>query len=163
MAGELVREFRGLDKCMVVGFTGIPAVRADEVRAELETRNVRLRVVKNSLAAVALREAGIAQVADLLDGPSAIMTGGQDVVDLVKAASGLAERGEGFTLLGGYGEGRVLSAAQVEVLSKIPGREELLRSFAWAISSTLSNFAGVLGALQRNFVYALNSLKEKKT
>jgi hypothetical protein len=29
------------------------------------------------------------------------------------------------------------------------------------MASTMGNFAGVLGAVQRDFVYALNALKEK--
>lgn len=161
IARELANDFQGLDKCVIVGLTGIPAVKAGEVRAELKSRNMRLQVVKNTLAEVALEQAGIKGVAELFDGPSAVMTGGDDVVDLVKAAWQLTRDEEGFSVLGGYGDGKVLSAGEVETLSKIPGRRELLGSFAYAMSSSLSNFAGVLSAVQRKFAYALVALKEE--
>ncbi len=163
IAGELENDFKGLDKCVIVGLTGIPAVKADEVRAGLADKNMRLRVVKNTLAAVALKQAGIGELADLLQGPSAVVVGGDDVVELVKAAADLTRQADGFSLLGGYGEGRVFSADEVEKLSKIPPRQELLAGLAGAMSSTLSNFAGVLGAVQRNFVYALGALKDQKS
>lgn len=161
IAKELANDFQGLDKCVIVGLTGIPAVKADEVRAGLKSRNMRLQVVKNSLAEVALKQAGIPGVAELFNGPGAVMTGGGDVVELVKAAWQLTKDAEGFSVLGGYGEGKVLSADEVEILSKIPGRRELLGSLVWAMSSSLSNFAGVLGAVQRKFAYALVALEEE--
>ena len=161
IAKELSKEFDGLDKCVIMGLAGIPAVSADRIRAGLKSRDMRLQVVKNTLASVALKEAGLSGVEEYLDGPSALMTGGSDIVELVKAATDLAKEEQGFEVRGGYGEGKVLSPGEVATLSKIPGRQELLGSLAYALSAKMSGFAGVLGAVQRNFVYALNGLKEK--
>ena len=161
IAEELARDFQGLDSCVIMGLTGIPAVKADEIRADLKGKNVRLTVVKNTLASIALKEAGVEGVGQYLDGPSAIVTGADDIVSLVKAAMALADDVDGFEVRGGYGEGRLLSAVEIDALSKIPGRHELLGTLAYAMSSTMGNFAGVLSAVQRKFVYALNALKEK--
>ncbi len=163
IAKELLSEFSGLDKCVIMGLSGIPAVSADRIRADLRSRNMRLQVVKNTLASVALKEVGISGVEEYLEGPSALMTGGGDIVELVKAATELVKIEKGFEVKGGFGEGKVLSPQEVAMLSKIPGRRELLGSFAYAMSAAMGNFAGVLGAVQREFVYALTALKDKKT
>jgi large subunit ribosomal protein L10 len=159
IAGELARDFQGLDSCVIMSLSGVPAVKADKVRADLRSKNMRLRVVKNTLASIAFKEAGLAGVGELLEGSSAVVTGGGDIVELVKAACGLAKDEAGLVVRGGYGEGKVLTAAQVEELSRIPGRQELLGSLAYAMSSAMGNFAGVLGAVQRKFVYALKALE----
>ena len=161
IASELAGDFKGLDSCVIMSLSGVPAVKADKVRAGLQSKNMRLRVVKNTLAAIAFKEAGLPAVGELLDGPSAVMTGGGDIVELVKAACELAKDEAGMVVRGGFGEGKVLTAGQVEQLSKIPGRPELLSSFAYAMSSAMGNFAGVLGAVQRKFAYALKALEEQ--
>ena len=162
IAGELEKDFTGLDQCVIVGLTRVPAVSAVGIRADLRAKDVRLRVVKNSLVLVAFKEAGLSDVNEYIDGPVAVMTGGSDVVVLAKAAAELAKQEEGITLRGGYGEGRALSPEDLVVLSRIPGRKELLGSLAGAMSSILGNFAGALGAVQRKFVWALNALKEQR-
>jgi len=163
MVKELENSFAGLDRCIIVGLTGVPATAADKVRADLASRNVRLRIVKNALAAVALREVGLKGVEAFLDGPTAIVTGGGDLVDLAKAAGQLAKAAGTVVVKGGYGEGKVLSPVDIEALSKVPGRQELLAMLAGALAGTMRNFAGALGAVQRNFVYALTAAKEKQS
>ena len=67
---ELEKDFQGLDRCVIVGLTGIPAVEADKMRRQLASKKVRLQVVKNSLAGVALQEVGLAGMKELLAGPT---------------------------------------------------------------------------------------------
>lgn len=160
---ELSNEFSGVDRCVIVGMTGIPALAADQIRTDLESKNVRLRVVKNTLAAVALAEVGMKGVDRFFEGASALVTGGSDIVDLAKIADALAQKSGGIVVRGGYGEGKVLSPEEVQALSKMPSREQMLGQLAYALGGTMSNFAGVLGAVQRNFLYALTALKDKGT
>lgn len=160
---ELQDEFQGLDRCIIVGLSGVTAGAADAMRTSLESKNVRLKVVKNSLAAIALKEVGLAGIEAYLDGPSALVSGGTDIVDLAKTADGMAKGEDGVTVKGGFGEGKVLSAEEIDVLSKIPGREELLGQLAYAMSAKMSGFASVLGAVQRNFLYAMSALKDKSS
>lgn len=162
IARELEDGFRGLDTCVIMGLTGVSAVRADRIRAQLQSRNLRLRVVKNALASIAFKETGLGGVEEYLDGPSAVMTGGGDIVELVKAATRLAREEKGLTVTGGFGEGKVLTPREVQDLSRIGGRRELLTSLVSAMSGAMGNFAGVLGAVQRKFLYALEALKDRK-
>jgi large subunit ribosomal protein L10 len=159
---ELQDEFRGLDRCVIMGLSGIPAGAADHIRTHLESRNIRLRVVKNTLAGVALKELGLAGMEEYLKGPSALVTGGSDIVDLAKTAAELAKSRDGVVVKGGFGEGKVLSSQEIAALSKLPAREEMLATLAGAMSATMGNFAGVLGAVQRKFLYALKALEGQK-
>ncbi len=158
---QLSDEYQGLDRCVIVALTGVPALAADAIRSELESKNARLRIVKNTLAAVALEEIGIAGMRAYLDGPSALVTGGGDIVDLAKIADGLTKKSGGVTVKGGYGEGRVLSAEEIDALSRMPSKEQMLGQLAYALSATMANFASVLGAVQRDFLYAMTALKDK--
>lgn len=162
VAKELAGEFSQLDRCVIVGLTGVGAIQADGIRAGLQAKNIRLQVVKNTLATVAFKETGLAGVEEYLDGPSAVVSGGGDVVELAKAAAELAKAADGINVRGGFGEGKLLSPNEVDTLSKIPGRRELLGSLAFAMASTMCNFASALGAVQRKFLYGLTALKDGK-
>jgi len=161
IVSELESEFRGLDRCVIVGLTGVPATAADRIRAELESKNVRLKIVKNTMASVAFKQLGYEGLRQFLTGPSAIVTGGADIVDLAKTAGALAKGGAHAVVKGGFGEGKVLSPEDIDALSKVPGRQELLSMLAGAIQAAMGNFAGVLGAVQRDFLYALGALRDK--
>lgn len=158
---ELEKDFGGLDRCIIVGLSGIPAIEADRIRRQLASKQVRVQVVKNSLAGVALKQIGLSGLDTLLDGPSAIVTGGTDIVDLAKTTEQLAGAQKAVIVKGGFGEGKVLSPVDINTLSRLPGRQEQLAMLAGALSGALRDFAGMLGAVQRNFLYALDGLKEK--
>ena len=56
---------------------------------------------------------------------------------------------------------RVVSAAEVDALSKVAPREQLMAEFAGAMESILADFAGLLDAKLREFVYAMDELADK--
>jgi large subunit ribosomal protein L10 len=55
-----------------------------------------------------------------------------------------------------------MSEAQLKALSKLPGKNELLVSFLWALNSGPTKFLYALQDTPRRLGYALNALKEKK-
>ena len=161
---QLQSGFAGLDRCVIVSLTGVTAISADKIRAQLEGKNARLRIVKNTLAAIALKEIGLAGIERLLVGPSALVTGGADIVDLAKMAGEMSNAQEGVVVVkGGFGEGKVLSPRDIETLSKVPARPELLSILAGTLAGRMRDCAGVLGAVQRKFLYAVTALKDKSS
>jgi ribosomal protein L10 len=83
-------------------------------------------VVQNRICRRALAETGLAPLGQLLHGPSTVVWGGSNIVDLAKALTAEDKAVVKMEIRGGVTSGQVLSKEDIEALSKLPSREELL-------------------------------------
>ena len=92
--------------------------------SELREKNIKLVVVKNSLARRATEGTPLAAAFEGVEGTLAIVWGGDDIVSLAKEIVRLAEAKEfeGFAARGGVMDGAKLTPAQVKEVSKWPSR-----------------------------------------
>lgn len=160
---ELASKYSDVRNCMVINYQGISALEANELRKDLRARKIRLEIVKNSLARRAFEEVGGGEFVQLLTGPSAIVSGGDDPAVLARVLVGWSKKLPTLKIRGGLAEGRLVSSPQVENLSKLPPRPVLLAQMATLLVSPMSRLAVVMNAPLRNLHGALLAFKEKKT
>jgi large subunit ribosomal protein L10 len=123
-------KFRGVDDVAVVSTKGVNVQAMTQFRRALRTKNIRAMVIHNRLGKRALETAGLKGIGALLRGPSTLVWGGDGIVDIAKV---LALEGKNLATLeirGGISAGQVLSKADIEALSRMPGRTELLGRIA---------------------------------
>ena len=73
-----------------------------------------------------------------------------------------AKEYELLNIKGGLLEGKVVSVEEIEKISKLPSRVELIAQFMRLLNSPMSNLLYSLQNMQTKFLYALEALKEKK-
>lgn len=150
---QVKNELQGVEDAFVINLAGLTAVKNQELRAALRAKNIKLRVVKNSLARKAFAGTSLAPAFDGLDGSAAIIWGGTDVVDLAKEITKYTDdkKWAPLTAKGGAVGGEKLSGEQVKEVSKWPSRTELLSKISGQISgvgATLSaQLIGISGTL----------------
>ncbi|MEX0781652.1 MAG: 50S ribosomal protein L10 [Dehalococcoidia bacterium] len=133
-------------------FRGLTVAQITELRRALRPANVEVNVVKNTLALRAAEAAGRPEMAQLLTGPTALAIGFGDPIAPVKALTEhLRAKRLTLPLHGGWLEGKILTAAEVESLATMPSREQLIADVVGKLQSPLYNFAGLLQASMRNF------------
>jgi len=159
---ELTSRVEGLDRCVVMNFTGVSAEADVEIRARLREQDIDLTVVKNSLMARALKNVGLEAMVGLLDGPCAVVTGGEDVIQLARAVTDLTDANKGMVIRGGYGDGQVLAAEDVRRFTTIPTRPVLIAQLLAAMQGPVRKLAGTLGTFTRSFVCALDAVAKKR-
>ncbi len=159
---ELANKLGDLDLCLVVNFKGISSLEAIELRSDLRVNQLRMRVVKNNLAAIALKSKGKQEIAKLFDGPSAIWHGDTDPVTLAKKAVEWRAKNPKVVLRGGYLNGRLLTAAEVIALSRLPDRKTLLGMVVGTLAAPMSGFVGALNQIASKFVRVVQQVKEQK-
>jgi len=118
------QRFDGVTGAVLVNFRGIDANANNALRGALAQNNMRVSVVKNNLAKLAWTGTAIEGLSGLVDGPSAVVFGGESVVDIARALMEQAKAIEQLTFLGALMEGQLFGPDQVEALSKYPTREE---------------------------------------
>jgi large subunit ribosomal protein L10 len=119
------------------------------------------RVVKNSVAAIALKELGVEGLDAILAGPILAVLG-DDPVAVAKVAAEFAKKKKKGDILGGVVDLKLVSADDVNALSKLPSREILVGMFVNVVASPLRGLVTVLNGNIRGLAQVMNAIKEKK-
>ena len=100
-----------------------------------------MKVYKNTLVHIALEDAELPTLDDMLNGPSAFVFAGEDVAAAAKAVKNFAKGNDKLEIKGGLMEGKAVTAAEVEAIASLPSREELLAHIAAAINGVAKALA----------------------
>ena len=119
-------------------------------------------VVKNTLARIALTDGMHDSVKDMFKENCGIALTSQDPVAVAKAVSEFAKTSKLFTVRHASLEGKMLSAAQVDALAKLPGKQELLGQVLGTMNAVPTNFVSLFANMVRPLMYALKAIEEKK-
>jgi len=141
---ELTRRFEGVTQLAVVDFTGVDANTNNAIRARLHEKDIRMVVVKNSLARQAFRELGVVDAGELLNGPSAVAFGADSVVTVVRELLDIHRDAPNLTVKAAFLEGEVFGADQIEALSKYPTRDEAVAQALQCVLSAGANLSACL-------------------
>jgi large subunit ribosomal protein L10 len=167
-SGAKVERVRGLserltaaDATLLTDYRGLTVHEADELRASLADADARFSVVKNSLTRLAMKEAGMEGLADLIDGPTAIAFVHGDPVAAAKALVDAARRYPVLDVRGGFAEGRVLTAEEIRAYAALDSREVMLAKIAGLGKMQLARTANALQALQVKFVRLMQALRDE--
>ncbi|MCP5003623.1 MAG: 50S ribosomal protein L10 [Planctomycetes bacterium] len=163
IVNELVSDYeRDSNGFVVLGYKGVNAQQADSLRRDLDDNEIKVRVVKNTLAAIAFKEVGVPELGQVLDGPSAVATTGSDPVELVKVLDKWCGKIAELKILGGLVDGQLLSLDDVKTLAMIPSREDVFVQILFGVSAPLMQLANAFNAVAKNIYVLLVSIEQKK-
>lgn len=146
----LLTEYRGLK----VGELG-------ELRRELKSSSTEYRVLKNTLAGIAVKDQGHDGLLPMLQGPTAVAFVKGDPVQAAKSLSEFARNHPALVVKGGLLEGSVLGADQVRDLANLESREVLLAKIAGLLQAQTTKTAGLLAAPLRQVATMSAALRDK--
>jgi large subunit ribosomal protein L10 len=159
---DFLNKVQASKSAVVTGYSGLTVEEVTQLRAQLFHAKVDYQVVKNNLARLALNQAEITLLDDLLVGPTAIALAQEDAIAPIRVLSKFAKAHEKLILRGGWMEGRKLSVQDIKTLANLPSREVLLAKLLGSMKSPVTGIVMVLAGPLRTLVYALNAVKELK-
>jgi len=142
---EVVDTFNTSAGAVLTEYRGLTVKQLQDLRRSLG-ENADYAVVKNTLALIAAKQAGIEGLDDLLTGPTAIAFISGDVVEAAKGLRDFAKANPALVIKGGVLDGAILSAAEVAKLADLESREVLLGKMAGAMLASLSQAVYLLNA-----------------
>ena len=153
---ETVEELRACIEraaiAMAAGYRGMSVVEIGALRRAVHDLGVDVKVVKNRLFLRAAEAAGRPELAQLLDGPTAIVFGYEDVAGPAKAVTEYMRTARtAFALRNGVMDGRLLSLADLQDLASLPPRTVLLGQLAGLLQAPVTRLAGLLNGTMQNF------------
>ena len=162
IVNEFISDYKGVNNFIVVSFKGVNTQQANVLRKDLSEKNIKLKVVKNSLASIALKEIGVPALGQILEGPSAITVSDNDPVILTKVLTKWSKEISSLKIVGGLIDGEMLSLDDIKTLSAIPSREVVLTQIVFAIQAPMVQLANVFNATASSLCRVLHAIKEKK-
>ncbi len=162
IVNEFISDYKGVSNFIVVSFKGVNTQQANVLRRDLSEKNIKLKVVKNSLASIALKEIGVPALGQILEGPSAITVSDNDPVILAKVLTKWSKEISSLKIVGGLVDGEMLSLDDIKTLSAIPSREVVLTQIVFAIQAPMVQLANVFNATASSLCRVLHAIKEKK-
>ena len=163
---ELKDSFSKAKAAFFADYKGLTVEQVNDLRKKLRAHNVKVRVIKNNLARLAVREAKLgAESEALIDtvvGPTMVAFAYGDPAAAAKVFNKFAQDNEVFGMKDSLLGVQRLSTKQVEELSQLPSREVLLAKLLGQLNAPISNFVGVLAAVPRSLVQVLAAIEEQK-
>jgi large subunit ribosomal protein L10 len=162
VVADLVERLRASDTLIVADYRGLTMPEIDGVRTEVLKHGARFTVVKNTLTKRAAEEAGVPELVEFLDGPTAIaFVGDGDMVGVAKALNDTARQTKILTVRGGILEGKTMTAEQVRELASLPPADVLRGQVLGAIVAPLNAIAALVNAPLQNFVGLIDARIEQ--
>ena len=141
----LTDEFKTSGALVVCEYKGLDVPSLEALRIKAKEVGVKVRVIKNTLASIAMKNADIEGI-ELKD--TNIFVCGEDQLDVTKVVAKFAETSKIFDIKIAYIDGEVCDANKVEALSEMPSRDELIGMLLQTWMAPVTNFTIGLDALR---------------
>ncbi len=150
---DLTTRLKETESVYLTDLTGLDVGEVTELRSRLRAESVECRVIKNTLTRLAVEGAGLPDLGDTLDGPTALVLSNDPVAPAKVLIDFGKEHEDRPRVKGGFLTGEIIDAAQAETLARLPGRDELLARTVGGIAAPITGLvftlSGVLGGLVR--------------
>jgi large subunit ribosomal protein L10 len=145
IVNSLTEGFKSSDAVIICDFKGLNTKTLEALRNSAREKNVKVQVAKNTLAAIAMKNADIEGI-ELND--ANMFVWGEDQLDVTKIVAKFAETNKVFQIRNGFIAGEVVDAAKIDALSKLPSRDELIGMLLQTWMAPITNFTIGLDALR---------------
>ncbi len=154
---EITALLRESQLSILTDYRGLTVADLQRLRSQLRPHDAGIRVVKNSLAAIAADNVGLGELRPSLTGPTALVTSTADPVAPSKVISDFAKATRILEIKLAVLEGQIISADEIENLAGLPSREVLLARVVGGVQAPIAGLVGVLSGTIRSLAYVLQS------
>lgn len=159
---EIVEVLKGKNVILLSDFTGMDVETATELRRRLREASVEFRVVKNTLAKLAVERAGLTELSGLFEGPNAIVLSESDPVAPAKILAEFEKKAATPRIKRGWVESALVTEAEIRRLAELPPREVLLAQIAAGFQAPVAGFTRLLHEMLRQLVSVIDEVGKAK-
>ena len=166
LVGELQGIFNSATAAVLIDYRGLAANELVEMRQELHKVHSTMKVLKNTLAKLSVEETPFSGIRDQFVDTRALVYGQEDPVEQAKVLVKIAEKNPNLKIHAGVlvdsSKTSVLDDAQVEALSKLPAKEELLVKLLFLLQAPATQLVRTLNEVPAKFVRTLAAVRDSK-
>jgi large subunit ribosomal protein L10 len=158
---ELRDQLAASQNLFLTDYQGLTVAEITRLRGELRKDGNTYSVVKNTLFRIAAGDVA-SKLEEFLAGPTGIVFAGADPVAPAKALKTFSDATKKLAIKAALIDGRIVDAAQVDVLAKLPPKLELIARLVGSLASPMRGLVTVLSGNQSGLVRVLTAIREQK-
>jgi len=160
---EVLKEkFSTAEGFVLADYTGLTVEEANGLRGKCKEADIEYKVIKNTLAKIAVKEANLEGVEDFIDGPTAVALSVKDSIAPARVLAAFMREVQKMAFRGGYLDGRAYSADEIKEISRLPGKEGLIAQLMGALNAPMAQIVWNLEGNLRNLVSVIDQISKKK-
>lgn len=159
---DIKNKIENAKSIVFVKFAGLTVAEDTELRREFRKNNVEYKVLKNTLIKRAFNDLGITAFDEDLNGPTSVAFGADETAAAKVIVDASKKYENKVVVKSAYVDNQKVDVNGVKALAAMPSKEELIAKMLGSMQAPLTNFVGVLSAMPRSLVIALNAIAEKQ-
>jgi len=161
---KLIKDKIADSNCIIVtDHTGVNVNDITILRRELKKTNAELRVAKNTLMSLAVKETELEKLTDIFVGPSSLVFGFDDPSVPARIIYDFGKKTDKPKVKAFVLENRLLSVEDYKKIAQLPPKEQVLAMVVGAVQGPITGFVMTLDGVIRNFIGLVDALAEKKS
>ena len=161
VVSEAVQIFSAAQAAVLAEYRGLSVAQITELRSEARNNGVDIRVVKNTLARRSVSGTPFECLTDHFVGPVLISSAG-DPIALAKVVSKFSKDHEALKIMVGVMNGDLIDKSTIQMLAKMPSRDELLATLMATMNAPLEKFVRTLNEMPGKLVRTMAAYRDSR-
>jgi len=158
----LTSSLQNSTSALVVSFNKLTVAKDMEFRNRIREAGANYRVVKNTLARIAVKGTDFEQATESFKGVTAIAWTDGDPVVLSKAVSKfMKDNADHYTFKSGVVDGKLVDLQQLTTIASLPSKEELISKLLFVLNAQAQRIVTVINAVPRDLAVVIKQIGEK--
>lgn len=162
MVQEIKDRFSAAAGVIMADYRGLSVKEMQALRAKLSEAGGEIKIYKNSLAQIAVRELELPEMTDILVGPTAFLFAEIDPAASAKAMVDFAKEHSALELKGGLIDRALVDAAVVKRVAALPSRDQLIAQFMGALTNPVRSFMSACNAPAGALARVMRAVADQK-
>lgn len=162
LVAEIKDRFNGADAVIMIDYRGLSVKEMELLRAKMRESGSEIKIYKNSLTEIAIRELALPSMDEFLAGPTAFVFVNEDAAAPAKALNAFAREHNALELKGGFVSNQLVSAEGVKAIATLPSREELIAKLLGTMNNPIVGFARVCNGPVEAFARTVQAVAEQQ-
>ena len=158
---EISEKLGDAESIVLAEYRGLTVEEMTQLRVSARNSGVYLRVLKNTLAKLAVKDTPFEGLTENMVGPLAYGIS-SDPVAAAKVLSDFSKENEKLLIRMGAMRNQVMSKDDVTRLAKMPSRDELLSKLLGTMQAPIAKFVQTLNEVPTKFVRGVAAVRDSK-
>ncbi|MDO8551876.1 MAG: 50S ribosomal protein L10 [bacterium] len=159
---NLIQQLKEAKSIILTDYRGLSVTQMTQLRSQVKKSGGELMVIKNTLLARALSELGLTIPDEGLEGPTAVLiTTGADELAPIKTVASFTKINTLPSFKSGVWEDRILTKEEIERLSVLPGKDELMAQLTGVIATPAIKLVQIITNNPKKLIILLKQLQAK--
>ncbi|MBS3956670.1 MAG: 50S ribosomal protein L10 [Clostridiales bacterium] len=159
---EIKDRFAGSAGVIMADYRGLSVRDMRDLRHAVRHVGGDVKVYKNRLAEIAVRELALPSMDEYLVGPTVFIFAADDPVAPAKAVMGFAKDHKALQVKGGFVQNAIVDMEAIKTIASLPSREELIAKLLGVMLNPMTNTVRILNAPVGALARALDAIAQQK-